>query len=1061
MKLFFTALAALMTSVAFAQNITVTGTVTDSKTGDAVPFAAVHLDGTMVGVSTDADGSYSLSVPADGRLVFSSIGYVDQTVEIQGRTRINVTLDPDAEALDETIVVAYGVQKKSSFVGAATQVSGEKLERMQTTDISKSLEGAVAGLQTASSSGTPGSGSSIIIRGLGSISASQSPLIVVDGVPYEGSLNSIPTQDIESLTVLKDAAANSMYGARGSNGVIIITTKRGAADKVSVTFDAKVGVNSRAVPAYDVITDPGQYYEMAWESLRNAAYYREASPLTLAQANMYASAALISNLNYNVFKGIANHEIIDPATGKLNPAATDLKWTDNWNRDVFQNGLRQEYNLSASGGSEKTQAYFSASYLGDGGYVPMSGFDRLAVRAKIDHQVTKWLKAGMNISYSNTNQQQYGGASSGSSYNNLFFFGQNIAPIYPIYQYDLETGERLYGPKGEELYDWGEMRAFGQLSNPYGQLMTSLSQTVSDNMSSRGYLDIQFRKDLKFTANVAYDVFNQKGDYYTTPAGGDAANVNGRGEQSSSRYTALNANQLLSYYPTWGDHSLNVLLGHETKSDVSYGISGHMTNVVDPTVSDFDNFITYQGLSSATTEYFLQGFFGRAEYSYANKYTVSGSYRMDASSRFHPDRRWGSFWAIGASWNLKQEAFLEGVHAIDFLRLKASYGTQGNDNVGYTKVYEDLYTVNRVDGEASVVKVFRAAPEVTWEKSNNFNVGFETRLLNRVSLNADFFIKETKDMIYSRPLAPSAGSPASQLVNDIDMKNTGIEFDLGIDIIKRHNILWTVNLNGTHYKNELTKLPTDKADPVRYPHGYQSGSYWRKLGGSLYDFYLYEWAGVDEATGLPLYNKYYNIEETVDEATGEVIKEEVSDQFGEHVKTVNSSSEATLIQTGKSALPKFYGGFSTTLQTHGIDFSASFAYQIGGYTYDSNYQSLMTAGRIGTNWHKDAFNRWTPQNTSSDVPRLQNAYQEANATSSRWLTDASYLSLRNLTVGYTFPKRIADALSMQSLRVFLTGDNLWYTSKRKGLDVRQSFSGATGFTYSALRTVSGGVTVTF
>ena len=1044
MKLFFTALAVLISTVAFAQTMTVTGNVTDSQTGEPVPFASLMEKGTTNGVNTDVNGHYSISVPMNAVLVFSSIGYEDMTIEVQGRSVIDVQLAPDAMALDETIVVAYGVQKKSSFVGAATQVSGEKLERMQTTNISKSLEGAVAGLQTASSSGTPGSSSSIIIRGLGSISASQSPLIVVDGVPYEGSLNSIPAQDIESLTVLKDAAANSMYGARGSNGVIIITTKRGAADRVHVTFDAKVGVNSRAVPAYDVITDPGQYYEMAWESLRNAAYYRDASPLTLAQANMYASAALIPNLNYNTYKGVADNELIDPATGKLNPLATDLKWTDNWNKDVFQNGLRQEYSLSASGGSDKTQAYFSASYLKDGGYVPMSGFTRLAVRGKVDHQVTKWLKAGINISYSNTNQQQYGGASSGSSYNNLFFFGQNIAPIYPIYQYDLATGERLYGAKGEDLYDWGEMRAFGQLSNPYGQLMTSLSETISDNMSSRGYIDIQILKDLKFSANVAYDVFNQKGDFYTTPVGGDAANVNGRGEQSTSRYTALNANQLLTYYPTWGDHSLNILLGHETKSDTSYGLSGHMTNVVDPTISDFSNFITYQGLDSSTTEYFLQGFFGRAEYSYANKYTVSGSYRRDASSRFHPDRRWGSFWAVGASWNLKQESFLANAGAVDYLRIKASYGTQGNDNVGYTKVYEDLYTIARVDGEASVTKVFRAAPEVTWEKSNNFNVGFESKFFNRLSVNADFFIKETKDMIYSKPLAPSAGSPASQLVNDIDMKNTGVEFELSLDIIKKRNLVWNVGINGTHYKNELTKLPSDKTDPVRYPDGYQSGSYWRKLGGSLYDFYLYEWAGVDDATGLPLYNKYEKDENGV-----------------ETVTQVNSSAEATLRQTGKSALPKFYGGITTSLSTYGFDFSAAFAYQIGGYTMDSNYQSLMTAGRIGTNWHKDAFDRWTPQNKDSEIPRLQNAYQEANSTSTRWLTDASYISLRNLTVGYTFPERIAKKISMQSLRIFVTGDNLWYLSRRKGLDVRQSFSGATGFTYSALRTVSGGLTVTF
>ena len=1037
-KLFLTALSAMLAVAVSAQNITVTGTVTDASTGEGIPFASVVIKGTTQGVAADADGYYSIEAPADGLLEFSSIGYLALEVAVDGESFVNAALKPDSEFIDETIVVAYGVQKKSSFVGAAEQISGEKLETMSSTNISKSLEGAVAGLQTSSSTGTPGSSASIIIRGLGSVSASQSPLLVVDGVPYEGSLNSISSNDIESITVLKDAAANSMYGARGSNGVIIITTKRGTADRVTVTFDAKVGVNSRGVPAYDVITDPGDYYELTWESIRNSVYY--GGQMSLGQANAYASGALINNyLYYNVYKGIGNTEVVDPTTGKLNPYAYDLKWTDNWNKDVFRNGIRQEYNISASGGSENTQAYLSVSYLDDEGYVPSSGFSRISVRGKVDHSIGKYITVGLNVAYSNTVQNLYNSSESSSSYSNLFYFGQNVAPIYPIYQYDLETGERLYGNNGEDLYDWGERRPYGQLSNPYGQLATSKNEQISDNISSRGYLDIQILKDLKFTANVAYDVFIDKYDYYTTPVGGDAATVNGRGTQQTNRYSALNANQLLTYTPTFGDHSFNILLGHETKSDVSYALSGQMTNFVDPNNSDFANAVVYTNLTSSTSEYFLQGIFGRAEYNYANKYYLSASYRMDASSRFAPDKRWGDFWSVGASWNAKQERFMIGVGGIDALKLKASFGTQGNDNIGVTKVYEDLYRIDRIDGEASIVKVFRAAPDVTWEKSDNFNAGIEARFFNRLSVNADFFIKETKDMIYYRPLALSQGEPSTQLVNDMDMKNTGIEFEISADLIKTSDVLWTVSVNGTHYKNEITKLPSDQPQD-----GYNTGNYWRELGGSLYDFYLPEWAGVDPETGRGLYNVYSQ-----------------SGKGGELTGTTPVATNATNREVGLSAIPDLYGGFSTFLSFYGFDFSASFAYQLGGWTLDTNYQALMGAGTVGTNWHKDIFDRWTPQNTDSQIPRLDNGDLNAAQTSTRFLTKASYLSLRNVTLGYTLPQSVTEKIGVQGLRVFLTGDNLWYTSKRRGLDVRQSFTGTTEFTYSALRTVSAGVSFTF
>ena len=1020
--------------IAAAQGLTVTGTVVTESDGQPVVGAYVLVNGTTLGTITNDKGEFGIrNVPTDAKeITVTFLGFTTASAPVQADP-MRILMKEDRNYLDETIVVAYGVQKKSSFVGAATQLSGEKLERTQASNLSKSLEGAVAGLQVSSSSGTPGSGASIHIRGFGSMSANKEPLIVVDGTPYEGSLNSIPNQDIESLTVLKDAAANSMYGARGSNGVIMITTKKGAAGKVNITFDAKVGVNSRGVAAYDVLDNPSDFYELTWESIRNAAYY--GGVYSYAQANAYASGSLVNGFTkYNVYKDVANDKLVDPQTGKINPAAKELKWTDNWNKDIFRPGIRQEYNVSASGGSDRTQGYLSVSYLDDEGYLPNSGFSRISVRGKVDQTIGKFIRAGINVAYSNTTMSQFN-TSESSNYSNIFMFSQIMPPIYPIYMYDLGTGEQQFDKDGKLLYDWGSGRPAATNANAYGQLMTSKYKTIRDNISSRGYIDIQILKDLKLSANVAFDVFNTRSDEFMSAVGGDAAELNGRGEQQVKRYTALNANQLLSYTPTFGLHSLNVLLGHETKSDNSYYLYGHMTNFVDQNVTDFDNALVYQELYSGSTNYFLQGAFARAEYDYASRYFLSASYRMDGSSRFHKDNKWGSFWAVGASWNAKQEKFLSGVDAVNLLKVKASYGTQGNDNLGYTTVYQDLYTITRVDGEASLTKTFRAAPDVTWEKSQNFNVGFESRFFNRLTVNADFFIKHTKDMIYLRPLAPSEGEPAYQLVNDMDMKNTGVEFEISADVIKTRDLTWNISLNGTHYKNAITKLPEDKPQD-----GYDTGDYWREVGGSIYDYYLKEYAGVDPTNGLPQYNQY--------------------DEDGNKT-VVNAHSDASFRKIGKNPIPKLYGGFATSLNCYGFDFSASFAYQLGGWVIDSAYMNFMGAGDVSTNWHKDIFNRWTPENTDTDVPRLQDGYQDANQKSTRFLTNASYISLRNVTLGYSLPTNMLQKAKIKGLRIYLTGDNLWYLSARKGLDVRQSFTGTIGYGYSAIRTVSLGLNLTF
>ena len=1028
-----------------AQVSKVTGTVIAEEDGLPVVGASVVVKGTTNGTITDMDGKFVLTnVPSSAKtLMVSFIGM--RTVEVAIASNVEVLLKSDTKVLDEVMVVAYGTAKKSSFTGSASTMRGDKIQKMQVSDISKSLEGAVAGVQIASTSGSPGTSANIRIRGIGSIDSSQEPLIVVDGVPYEGSLNSISTQDIESLTVLKDAAANSMYGARGSNGVIMVTTKGSKSGKARINFEARFGTNQRGVPTYDVMTDAGMYYEMMFESYRNALEGNISG-----DAAQYAAENLIGKiLKYNKFKGVADNALINPATGKLNPAAKEYKWNDDWTEDPFENGKRQEYNINISGGNDKTQAYASLGYLEDEGYMVGSGFERISARVKVDQNIGKNFRVGGNMAYANTIRRQFG-SESGGTYSNIFMFSQNIAPIFPIYLYDT-NGQLMLDEKGNARYDFGSEygRPYSSEQNPYATAKENIYKYMADNLSTRGYFEAKFLKDFKFTLNVAYDVFNNTNTQFATPIGGDAGSVGGRGYNYTSRRGALNLNQLLNWSREFGNHNFNVLVGHETKNDKYKYLEGEMTNFADFTNPEFSNATQYQNLTSYSAEYALEGYFAKMDYDFADKYYLTASIRRDGSSRFHKDNRWGSFWALGGSWRAKEEAFLKDVEWLDNLKVKASYGTQGNDNVGFYHNYSDLYVVDRVGGEAAFTKELRGNKNLTWEKSNNFNAGVELGLWNWLDLNVDFFIKETKDMLYYSPLASSEGSPSGIYRNEMDMKNTGVEFELNANIFDNDNFKWNVSLNGTHYKNELTKLPVSKpAD--KYPDGYQAGSYWRKLGGSLYDFYAYEYAGVDPENGKPQYKKY--------------LTDDNGNETGE-IELVNDVTKATRRQTGKSSIPDFVGGFSTTFEAYGFDLSIQTAFQLGGYVYDSNYSGLMNEGDAGQNFHMDMLNRWTPENKNTNIPALGYQIQSQSITQGNtvdfFLTDASYFSLRNVTLGYSLPTSMVKKAGIEKLRVYLTGDNIWLKSKREGLDPRMYFTGETKMGYSAVRTYSVGLNLTF
>ncbi|AGB27475.1 TonB-linked outer membrane protein, SusC/RagA family [Prevotella dentalis DSM 3688] len=1040
-------LAGLFLSIgmALAQS-QVSGTVVDEN-GDPVVGAAVRVAGTKTGTVTDVDGKFSISAPSDSRLEISYIGMQQKTVKA-GRN-IRISLLPDNHQLDEVMVVAYGTQKKSSFTGAASTFKSDNLEKLQVSNVSKALEGTVAGVTIASESGTPGSSAKILVRGIGSISSSQSPLIVVDGVPYEGSLNSLSSQDIETMTVLKDAAANSMYGARGANGVIIITTKGSKAGKAKVTFDARLGINARGVGNYDIISDPGEYYEMMFEAYRNSLI----SERGYAGANDYAAKHLISdNLKYNIYKGIADDQIINPLTGKLNPNATQRKWTDDWTKDPFRNGVRQEYNVNVTGGTEKTQAYLSAGYLNDEGYMPGSGFERASTRVKVDQQINDHIKVGGNLAYAKTNMRQFADQE-GSNYSNIFQFSQGIAPIYPIYLYDKDGG-LMYDEDGNRRYDFGTeyVRPYASEANPLAVAEANINKNVRDNLSSRGYFEAKFLNDFTFTLNVAYDVFNENQVNFATPIGGDAKGVGGRGYRYATRRGAFNANQILDWRHLFDKHEVHLMGVHENKKDKYNYFYGHMTQFADFTNPEFANAAQYQELNSYMNEYALEGYLLKGEYSYVDRYYLTASIRRDGSSRFGKDVRWGTFWALGGAWRISEEPWFAGLKKqVSNLKLKASYGTQGNDKIldenenDITHAYHDQYSVDRVNGYPAFSKTLRGNKSLTWEKQAMFNAGFELGLYSRVNVNFDFFVKNNNDMLFRSPLAASEGTPSFVWRNEVNMRNVGFEVDANADIIKNSTVVWNVNLNFTHYKNKLTKLPDSKAGE-EFKDGFERGYYWWKKGSSIYNWSGYEYLGVDPKTGKPQYNKY-----TPD------------GKGGKTVSVVNNSSEATVVNLNKSAIPDLTGGLGTTVQAYGFDLSVQTAFQLGGWVRDNFYSMLMNTGIDGTNFHKDMFNRWTPTHTDTNIPALNYGVQNAriDGISDFFLIKGSYLSLRNVTLGYTIPKDITGRWGISQLRVYFAGDNMGFISKRKGFDPRQSFSGDNGYHYSPISTYSFGLNLTF
>jgi TonB-linked SusC/RagA family outer membrane protein len=1054
-------------SAAMAQT-KVTGTVISASDNEPVIGASVVVTGTRTGVQTDMKGHFTLNVPRNAKTL--QISYVGmKTVNVAIKSNMKVYLEDDNRSLDEVMVVAYGTSTKSAFTGSAAVVNSDEIGKIQASNPASSLTGKMSGVQLVTSTGQPGgSNPTIRIRGISSINAGNDPLIILDGSPYDGDLNNLNSQDIESMTVLKDAASNALYGSRAANGVILITTKKGSSNGAKVTIDAKVGGNSRATQNYNYIKNPAQYYEMYYSALKQYFVNQGMSDTAAGEAaNTNMTSGNDYGLGYNVYT-VPDGQYLIGSNGKLNPNATlgrtvtyngkdYLLRPDNWLDEAYKNSLRQEYNATVSAGTDKSSFYTSIGYLNNEGITANSNYERLTGRMKADYQVKPWLKVGANMSYTHYQAKSLSEDGTSNSSGNVFAAATQVAPIYPLYMRD-GNGKVMVDADGNTMYDYGDGTNAG-LSRPVFTSTNAISDAILNTNSSNGnainavgFFEIKFLKDFKFTSTNSANVDETRYNYVTNPYYGAYKTSNGIVTVTHARGWSYNYQQLLDWSHAFNLHHVAAMVGHEYFRHRYYELSGDKSNMFDPTNHELDGAVKAGTASSYFSDYNTEGYFGRLQYDFNEKYFASVSFRRDASSRFAKENRWGNFYSAGGAWIISKENFMKPTASwLDMLKLKASYGEQGNDQIGNYR-YVSTYSIKNSGGNVAAVPSTLGNKDITWETDGVFNTGVDFEFLKgRLSGSFEYFYRKTTDMLFSFPLPPSYGY-TSYYANVGDMRNSGVELELNGTILKVGGLQWDARFNITHYKNKITYLPEErKTMTVDGVKGYSSGNYFYGEGIPLYTFRLKKYAGVAEDGQ----SQWYVDKTATDEATGKTTTTR---------EKTTSYSDASYYLCG-TALPDAYGGFGTTLTYKGFDLSADFSYQLGGQCLDGDYERLMSSPQAsdkGSNFSADLLKAWSATNTSSDIPRFVFGDTYSSASSDRWLTSAKYLSIQNITAGYSLPTSLCRKAGLEKVRFYVVADNVWFWSARQGLDPRQSIAGDGNNTYySPMRSVSGGITLTF
>ncbi len=1126
------------------QKKVITGKVTESG-GFPLPGASVSIKGTSTGTITDVEGNYTLNnVPENATIVFSFIGYKSQEIKISGKSSVNVVMEEETVGIDEVVAIAYGTTKRKDLTGSISTVDNKILASQSNSTVSKALEGAAPGIQVSAVDGQPGLDMGIRIRGLGSSSQNYAnALVVIDGVPAQNDnpLATISSKDIENVTILKDAASTALYGSRGANGVVLITTKKGAKGKTKISFEGRWGVNQVGPYKYDKISDPKDIYEYAWLAIYNSVRYGVAGSgmaknyttnvqnpnMSSEAAAQFASAHLFDYTGststfsrndlgnwmlYNVPGAVytttgtgatasssMSGAYLVNTDGKLNPNAK-LLYNDNYDKYLLESKLRQEYNISASGGNEKVDYFLSLGYLEDPSYIRGSSFNRYNGRSNINAQLYDWLKVGTNVAYSYRTTQSPAtryGRNPGSAVANVFRFINGQSPLIQLYAHDQD---------GNLIYTNGEKKVHvnaGDTYSPLGLTGTSLSSSniltildtdqdirKSSDIVTRSYAEIKFLKDFKFTTNLGLEKYHETRTRYWQSETGNAPGVGAFGK-TYQNVTIFNTQQLLTYNHEFGKHHVDGLAGHEFNKYSLENLNYRSSYELVPGFVAFTNFVgqniggTYAGNGGTEYANAMESYLGRVNYIYDEKYYAEASIRRDGSSKFkYNSTRWGTFWSLGGGWRASSEEFMASTkHWLDNLKIRASYGVVGNQNgvanySGYqTWSYGAIYTSSTsgtgTPSSFTLTKGNFANDGLTWENSHTIDAGIDFGLFNFVHGTLDFYNKDCVNAIWAQPIALSMGQSSIDK-NSAKIRNRGIEIELNIDLIKKKDLFWSIGLNGTHYTTVLKKVPagvgssalngnwTAAADgwSAAGTGGASGISYLRGINKDYYNIYMFKYGGVDQSTGLPLF--YHRVTEA-DHTKG--LYSEIA--VGGDAKTTNYST-ADRYEMG-SSIPDWIGGFSTTLKYKNFDFSAQLAYQIGGKFFSTEYgNGLYLNNSIGRALSSELIgNTWTPENTNAKFPMAMygNTYGDG-ATFGSWLyTDmalfnASYLNIKNVTFGYNLPDETLKKIGIRNLRVYISGDNLWMKASHSGIDPRMSLVGGFevgAYSYPTMRTISFGV----
>ena len=1089
--LFLVAFAAIA-STAIAQVSVVRGSVQDEN-GEPLAGVSILVKGTQVGTVTDIDGTFNLrGIPANAQtLVVSFIGM--ETLEIPVQPQVFVTMSPDSEALEEAVVtIAYGAAKRSTLTGAIASVGSEKLENRPTSSVTSALEGSVTGVQVNSTYGSPGDDPSIRIRGIGTINGSASPLYVLDGVPYSGNISDLNPSDIESMTVLKDAASAALYGNRASNGVILITTKKGTQGRLAVNMEIKQGTYTRGIKEYE-LTSPQEFMEISWQNLYRSLLSGD-NPSTPEEAAAYANSKLVEDrLGINIFN-VPDDQLFTGTNGTFNPAASiipayaeDLDWYSL----AIRRGYRQEYNLNASGATDKSDYYFSVGYLDENGYVTNSGFQRLTGRASVNVRPVSWFKTGLNLAGSHQTFQNTNGDSSGS-YTNAFMYCRQIAPIYPVHLHDITNGDYFLDASGNKQYDSGQyVDANGVVQSTRTQYPDrhviwenelNSDDTVRNTLQGTLFADIYFLKDFTFTLTGDLNVRNNENYTYNSAVIGDGKGNLGRGKRVDYRYKRWNFQQQLRWNHQFGNHSVSALVGHENYYFNRDYIYNYKTTEIFPGSSNMSNFTSMTSMDGYQDNDRTESYLGRVRYNYLDKYNVEASFRRDGSSRFAEKARWGNFWSIGANWMISKEPFMASLTWVNSLKLRADYGQVGNDQGSGYYGYMALYDVEQHANKGAYYISNLENADLKWETGESWGIGLESRLFNHLNFNIEYFDRVNRDLLFSVPLPLSAGgttrsgSPTASVMKNIgSISNHGVEIEGDIDIIRTRNFHFNFGANVTFLRNKVLSLPEEVKTNKG---GFIDGNKKIMEGHDRYAYFTYTFMGVDQLTGRSLYK--YDLEDHFIpklDAEGNPMKDANGDIIPLYGTLLNEDGEPNAMGVADnyviindvpyalntaeglrewhgSAIPKAYGGFNFNIGYKGFTLNTVFTYSLGAKTFDGVYSNLMTVGSTTPhNYHKDLMNAWKGApagmtETSADridpngIPEINSTHSNYNdATSSRWLVSSDYLILKNISLSYQFPRKFAQALTLQGIGITAACENLFTLTALQGMNPQQSYSG--------------------